>query len=175
MSQALYVGRFQPFHLGHLNALKWILERHDTVIIGIGSAQYSYTFRNPFTLGERLEMIWRVLKSRGLLDRCIICAIPDTDSRHSLWVSQVRMYSPRFDVVYTNDPLSIMLFEDAGIPVRPIPYFEREKYSATKIRELIAMKKAWRSLVPKEVAEYIEAIGGVERIRGLWLIRNSRK
>ena len=39
----LYVGRFQPFHLGHLEAIKHILKKVDTVIIAIGSAQYSHT------------------------------------------------------------------------------------------------------------------------------------
>ncbi|RLF01945.1 MAG: nicotinamide-nucleotide adenylyltransferase, partial [Thermoprotei archaeon] len=60
MGRGLFVGRFQPFHLGHLKALRWILEREDEVIICIGSAQYSHSLRNPFTVGERVEMIWRV-------------------------------------------------------------------------------------------------------------------
>ncbi|HDJ89497.1 MAG TPA: nicotinamide-nucleotide adenylyltransferase, partial [Thermoprotei archaeon] len=58
--RGLFIGRFQPFHLGHFYALKWILSKVDEVIIGIGSAQVSYTIKNPFTLGERIEMIWRV-------------------------------------------------------------------------------------------------------------------
>ncbi|MEM3079801.1 MAG: adenylyltransferase/cytidyltransferase family protein, partial [Thermoproteota archaeon] len=52
-SRGLFIGRFQPFHLGHLKAVEYIINRVDEVIIGIGSAQYSHTLENPFTAGER--------------------------------------------------------------------------------------------------------------------------
>lgn len=168
MSRGLYIGRFQPFHKGHLRAVKWILEREDELIIGIGSAQYSYTLRNPFTVGERIYMIWTTLKSEGLLDRIMFSAIPDTDSQHSTWVSYVKTYTPPFDRVYTNDPLSQILFQDEGIDVQPIPFFDREIYSATRIRNLIMEdNKEWMNLVPKPVAEFIIKIGGDKRIKKL--------
>ncbi len=168
MSRGLYIGRFQPFHKGHLRAVKWILEREDELIIGIGSAQYSYTLRNPFTVGERIYMIWTTLKSEGLLDRIMFSAIPDTDSQHSTWVSHVKTYTPPFDKVYTNDPLSQILFQDEGIDVQPIPFFDREIYSATRIRNLIIEdNKEWMNLVPKPVAEFIIKIGGDKRIKKL--------
>ncbi len=170
MSRALYVGRFQPFHLGHLRAIKWILEREDIVIIGIGSSQYSHSFRNPFTAGERVEMIWRVLKSEKLLDKCIITLIPDTDGQHALWISVVLRNCPKFDRVYSNDPLTRLLFEEAGFQVVSIPFFEREKYSATRIRELIAKGEPWEHLVHPEVAKFIKEIKGDERIRYLYKI-----
>ncbi|MEM2915309.1 MAG: adenylyltransferase/cytidyltransferase family protein, partial [Candidatus Bathyarchaeia archaeon] len=56
-SRALYVGRFQPFHLGHLEAVKYMLRNSKEVIIVIGSAQESHTLTNPFTAGERVYMI----------------------------------------------------------------------------------------------------------------------
>src|SRR3970040_1541422 len=52
--RALWIGRFQPFHLGHLSMAKRILAEVDELVIGIGSAQYSHTPENPFTAGERL-------------------------------------------------------------------------------------------------------------------------
>ncbi|EQD45121.1 nicotinamide-nucleotide adenylyltransferase, partial [mine drainage metagenome] len=51
--RAFVVGRFQPFHNGHLHVIKEILSQYSSVIIGIGSAQYSHTMENPFTAGER--------------------------------------------------------------------------------------------------------------------------
>lgn len=168
MSRGFYIGRFQPFHKGHLRAVKWILGREDELIIGIGSAQYSYTMRNPFTVGERIYMIWATLRNEGLLDRVILSAVPDTDAQHSTWVSYVKTYTPPFDRAYTNDPLSQMLFRDEGIDVRPIPFFEREKYSATRIRDLIVKDDVeWMNLVPKPVAEIIIKIGGDKRIKKL--------
>ncbi len=50
---ALLIGRFQPFHNGHLEVVKTISKKCDRMIIGIGSAQLSHTFENPFTAGER--------------------------------------------------------------------------------------------------------------------------
>jgi len=166
--RGLYIGRFQPFHYGHLMAIKWILNHVDELIIAIGSAQYSHTLRNPFTVGERMEMIWRTLKAEGLLSKCIISVVPDTNSCHSIWVAVVKQYCPRFDVVFTNDPLSYRLFNEAGIDVRRIPFFKREVYNATRIRELmIRGEEKWRSYVPKEVSKFIDEIHGVERLRFL--------
>src|SRR5256885_9498938 len=54
--RALFVGRFQPFHRGHLSMVKRILESNSEIIVGIGSAQYSHTGENPFTAGERYEI-----------------------------------------------------------------------------------------------------------------------
>ncbi|RLF12292.1 MAG: nicotinamide-nucleotide adenylyltransferase [Thermoprotei archaeon] len=166
MTRALYVGRFQPFHKGHLETLKWILERCDEVIIGVGSAQYSHQLDNLFTAGERIEMIRRVLMSEGLTDRCLIIPIPDI-GQHSLWVSVVRQFCPRFDVVYTNEPLTRRLFLEAGFKVEGIPRFNREFYDATRIRRLMAEGGDWESYVPSPAASFIKEIGGVERIKDL--------
>ena len=59
VNRGLYVGRFQPFHLGHLGAIKEVLKEVDELAIVIGSAQYSHNPSNPFTAGERLVMIRR--------------------------------------------------------------------------------------------------------------------
>ncbi|RLE81494.1 MAG: nicotinamide-nucleotide adenylyltransferase [Thermoprotei archaeon] len=168
MGRGLFVGRFQPFHLGHLKALRWILEREDEVIICIGSAQYSHSLRNPFTVGERVEMIWRVLRYENLLDRCMICTVPDTNNVHSVWVSQVLAWCPKFNRVYTNDPLTSLLFLEKGIPVEKIPFFNREKYEGTKIRRKIALDEDWREYLHPEVVKVIEDIGGVRRLKELY-------
>ena len=56
------MGRFQPFHNGHLNLAKQILEECDEVIIAITSSQFNYLEKDPFTSGERIEMIHNSLK-----------------------------------------------------------------------------------------------------------------
>ncbi|MGA3854978.1 adenylyltransferase/cytidyltransferase family protein, partial [Bacillus pumilus] len=60
------IGRFQPFHKGHLEVIKKIAEEVDEIIIGIGSAQKSHTLENPFTAGERILMITQSLKDYDL-------------------------------------------------------------------------------------------------------------
>ena len=67
VKRGLYVGRFQPFHLGHLSAIKHVLEEADDLVIVVGSAQYSHNVNNPFTAGERLVMIRKALEE-GRID-----------------------------------------------------------------------------------------------------------
>jgi nicotinamide-nucleotide adenylyltransferase len=164
MLPALFVGRFQPYHLGHLAATKWILEREERLIIGIGSAQYSHTFENPFTAGERIEMIIATLEEEGLAGRCIIVPIPDV-GQHAIWVQHVKQYCPPFSRVYSNSSLVRRLFVEASIEVREIPFFERDKYDATYIRRLMIEGGEWEKYVPRPVVSVIKRIGGVERLR----------
>ena len=71
----LYIGRFQPFHRGHLSVVREALQNCDKLVIAIGSAQESRTKRNPWTFEERKKFIWRSLW--GLNERVIIVPIED--------------------------------------------------------------------------------------------------
>jgi len=57
------VGRFQPFHNGHLQLIQAILSEVKFLKIGIGSSQYSHTMYNPFSYDERKEFIIQSLRS----------------------------------------------------------------------------------------------------------------
>ena len=165
--RALFVGRFQPFHKGHLEAVKMILKENDEIIIAVGSAQYSHKLENPFTAGERIVMIRRALENEGIdLKQVWIIPIPDVHV-HMMWISEVVGYTPKFDVVYTNEPLTRRLFMEAGFDVRPIPFIKRKIYSATEIRKRMIEDGNWEELVPKAVAEYIREIDGVQRVKDL--------
>jgi nicotinamide-nucleotide adenylyltransferase len=160
----LYIGRFQPFHTGHTEAIKYALKKVDELIIAIGSAQYSYTLDNPFTTGERITMIRKGLHESGIdTSKYQIVPIPDINI-HTLWIAYVKSYTPQFDLVFSNEPLTSRLFKEAGIMVERIPYFERNIYSATEIRKRMVSNEDWQSLMPKNVSSYIEKIGGVDRI-----------
>ncbi len=167
MKVALLIGRFQPFHLGHLRAIDYALERADRLVLVIGSSQRSHEFRNPFTAGERLEMIMAVLDSRGLLGKVVFAELPDVEN-HSLWVPLLKSITPRFDLAFSNDALSIRLFKENGIRVLQVPLLRREELQATEIRHRIASGKKWEHLVPTEVAEYLGETKGAERIRELF-------
>ena len=64
MKQALFVGRFQPFHNGHLDAIQYILSTEDRVVLVIGSAEENNVPANPFTAGERFQMIEADIQGR---------------------------------------------------------------------------------------------------------------
>ncbi|MEM3703502.1 MAG: nicotinamide-nucleotide adenylyltransferase, partial [Candidatus Bathyarchaeia archaeon] len=95
-----------------------------------------------------------------------IVPVPDVHI-HMVWVSAVEGYTPRFDVVYSNEPLTRRLFIEAGYEVKPIRFHKREVYSATEIRGRMLKGENWDELVPKSVAEFIKDIGGIERLKDL--------
>jgi len=163
--RGLFIGRFQPFHLGHLHAIKTLLNEVDEIIVGVGSAQYSHTLKDPFSAGERILMIRLSLEDEGIpASRYLIIPIPDVNDNR-LWVAHVVSLIPPFKVIYSNNSLVKVLFEEAGYEVRPVPFYHRDKYCATKIREKMARGEEWRDLVPPAVAKVIEEIRGVERVR----------
>jgi nicotinamide-nucleotide adenylyltransferase len=167
ISRGLYVGRFQPFHLGHLDAIREVLARVDELVIVIGSAQHSHHLENPFTAGERLVMIRQTLQETKIdLTKVWIVPVPDMHL-HMLWVSAVEGYTPKFNMVYSNEPLTRRLFMEAGYRVEGISLFERQTYASTFVREKMLKNEKWSVLVPKSVAEFIEKIDGVNRLKDL--------
>jgi len=163
----LYVGRFQPFHLGHLEAIRHILKKVDVVIIAVGSAQYSHTLENPFTAGERMTMSRLALEEAGISSsKYLLVPIPDINV-HKLWVAHLTSLTPLFQIVFSNEPLTVTLFQEAGFKVEPIPFFNREIYSATQIRKRMLSNEDWSSLVPKSVALFIRQIKGEQRLQYL--------
>jgi nicotinamide-nucleotide adenylyltransferase len=162
MSRGFYIGRFQPYHNGHHRVVEQIATEVDELVVGIGSAGDSHTTRNPFTAGERIMMITKSLVDFDLVTYAV--PIEDLD-RNAVWVSHVQSMSPNFDVAYSNNPLVIRLFDEAGIEVRQSPMFERDVLEGTEIRRRMAEDGDWRELVPKPVADVIDEIDGIDRIR----------
>jgi nicotinamide-nucleotide adenylyltransferase len=87
--------------------------------------------------------------------------------RNSVWVSHVRSMSPSFDVAYSNNPLVIELFREAGVEVRQSPMFNRDVLEGTELRERMIEGGDWRRLVPDPVVEVIDEIDGIERIQAV--------
>ncbi len=161
------MGRFQPFHLGHLHAVKYALERVEQLCILVGSAEKSHQPDNPFTAGERVCMIKAALEEANIdCRRVLIIPLPDA-SAHSIWVASVKATVPKFDVVFSNDPLTRRLFQEEGFTVLDIPFYERSTFSATEVRRRMLRGEAWEELVPKSVAKIIYEVGGVERLKQL--------
>lgn len=161
----MIIGRFQPFHNGHLKMIKHILEEVDELIIVIAAAQKSYKPDNPFTAGERYEMIHQSIIDE-LQESSRVIIIPANDiNDYDLWAHHITRLVPEYDIVFANNPLTQLLFSQAGKTVQTPPHFERTKLSGTNIRKMIFEKnKEWKKLVPKSVLKIIEKIKGEERI-----------
>ena len=158
----LVIGRFQPFHHGHLRMIEYVYKVEKSVIIGIGSAQNSHTIDDPFTAGERYGMIYKTLKKDNM-DPFYIVPIEDI-YRNSLWVEHVKSFVPKFDVVYSNNPLTKRLFSEAGIRVKECPMHQREGCTGKGIRKLMLEGDDWKKYVPETIVEFIAEIGGIRRM-----------
>ena len=162
MTRGLYVGRFQPYHLGHHHVVEAIAEEVEELVVGIGSAGDSHTQRNPFTAGERVTMVTKATRSVDLETYAV--PIEDLD-RNAVWVSHVQSMCPPFDVAYSNNPLVIRLFEESGVEVRQEPLFRREVLKGSELRERMVTGDGWREFVPDPVVSVIEDVDGVARVR----------
>jgi nicotinamide-nucleotide adenylyltransferase len=162
---ALFIGRFQPFHNGHLSVLKKIYKHYDTIIIGIGSSQYSHTKENPFSFEERKQMITESLENQNIKNFSII-AIPDIHNPPN-WVSHVVSMVKDFDVVYTNNSFTQQLFLEKGYKVNNTDLIKRNQYCGSIIRNNIISDKQWENLVPKPVEHIIKKSNGIQRIKNV--------
>lgn len=160
---ALVIGRFQPFHKGHLLLLKHVAKEYDTIIIGIGSSQYSKSFDNPFSEEERRQMIIDSLQQADIENYRIV-AIPDIHNPPK-WVDHVTTIVKDFIVVLSNNTLTKRLFTEKGYTVKGTPSFDRELYAGKEIRRRMCEGESWEHLVPEPVAKIIVKIKGVQRLR----------
>ena len=158
----LLIGRFQPFHKGHLAAINFGLSQVDNLWIGIGSSNKSNEKRNPFSADERKEMILSSL-DESTLNRVQIFYIPDIND-HAKWTYHVDSIVPKYDIVFSNDDFTITLYQKRGIKVIQVPLLQREMISGTNIREMIAMGKNWMEIVPEGTKNVLLKIDAERRL-----------
>jgi nicotinamide-nucleotide adenylyltransferase len=159
----LLIGRFQPFHKGHLAAIDFGLSKVENLWIGIGSSNKSYEKRNPFTADERKEMILSSLDPEKL-KRIKIYYVPDTGD-HERWTYHVDSIVPSYDVVFSNDDFTITLYKKRRKSIMEVPLLKRDVISGTNIREkMISSDKNWSDLVPEGTKKVLLKIDAKSRL-----------
>ncbi len=162
--RGLMMGRFQPFHFGHLDLVKQILEQCDEVIIAVTSSQFNYLEKDPFTAGERIEMIHNSIKESSLdLSRCFIISI-ENQFNIATWASYLKSALPHFDKVYSGNDYVAMLLADSGIDVVKPEFLDRAQFNATKIRSMIISDENWKDSVPNAVYDFLTKINAKNRL-----------
>src|SRR4030042_3844141 len=123
IKRALFVGRFQPFHHRHHYAIKKLLKRFKEGVSVRGSSEDSFSPENPFTCGERLEMVLACF-TKSELARMVIVPVPDVNDNR-VWVDHVFGHIPTVNEVYSNNQLVKMLFSKQGILVKQVDFYDR--------------------------------------------------
>jgi len=158
------MGRFQPFHLGHLDLAKQILDECDELIIVITSSQFNYLEKDPFTAGERIDMIHNSLKESSLdLTRCFVVSI-ENQFNVATWASYLKSALPHFDKVYSGNDYVSMLLADSGIEVVTPKFLDRTQFNATRIRSMIISDENWKDFVPNAVYDLLTKINAKNRL-----------
>jgi nicotinamide-nucleotide adenylyltransferase len=172
--RALYIGRFQPVHQGHVDVVRTIDGAEDVtgLVIAVGSTQYDHTRKhphapwsmNPFTYAERREMLERALA--GVPAKPLsVCGVPDYHD-WPRWYRHIAEELPGFGVLYSADARERAFFAAKGKGVRDFPRLRA--YHAGKIREWMAQgDPAWREAVPPAAVEVLDRIGAEDRVRAL--------
>lgn len=162
---ALFIGRFQPFHNGHLYALRKAFELADTVIIGIGSSQESGTDQNPWNYDIRRTMVEAVLKAEGYSRNLWeICPIPDfpQDDDWAKYVENIldsKDISTHRVVGVGNNEWTNSVLKNSGLDVYETGLYNRDELEGVLIRKLLrAGDDTWKARVPPSIAGIIPAL-----------------
>lgn len=154
---ALFIGRFQPFHNGHLYSLNKCLEIAEQVVIAVGSSQESGTENNPWDYKLRKRMVCEVVRELGVENRIVrICSCPDNPSDKA-WLADLIRRAGNFDVVVSNNDWVLSIFKDAGYGVYESGLHNREELEGVKVRKIMREGKGqWRERVPSEIVKLFD-------------------
>lgn len=153
---ALFIGRFQPFHKGHLYSLEKCLTIADSVIVGIGSSQESRTENNPWDYETRKEMVRMVDKNVEIV------ALPDVYD-DTKWGNQILSLLQQHGLAKSevvgvgNNDWTNRIFRAIGIDVYETGLYKRDELEGIKIRELMKNNNvSWKMRVPERVVQWVE-------------------
>jgi nicotinamide-nucleotide adenylyltransferase len=177
MFRALYIGRFQPFHLGHLDCLKQILElkKYSEILIGIGSSNQELTKKNPFSFYERQEMLneaVKLLRKEYSKIKFSIYPIPDFGNNQK-WVDYILKNLPHFEAVFTGN----INTEKCFFHIKKVIILKINKnIKATQIRKLLLEKNnLWQKMTTTETKNFLVNLKAEKRIVEILELTNNKK
>jgi bifunctional NMN adenylyltransferase/nudix hydrolase len=165
-SLAVFIGRFQPAHMGHLAVIQQALLVADTVLIAIGSANAARSFHNlPFTAPERETMV-RLMLTADENQRVRFVHAEDQGNMPK-WTKLIRAAANQIEpdnkritlVGHSKDNTSFYLKAFKGWTSVEVDNFNG--ISATQIREdffsdnFAQQRPHWENILHPEVVEWL--------------------
>jgi nicotinamide-nucleotide adenylyltransferase len=142
MSKIFFLGRFQPFHLGHLQALLDV--KGNEIVICVGSTNRKDS-NNPFPYSKRKRMIEKTLKRHKIKARMV--AMPDHIDDIE-WMKGIGKIITKKDIIYSGNNKTIQLFREHGYKTKKVKIYRN--ISGTLIRSMMGKNSDWKFLVPEE-------------------------
>lgn len=171
------LGRFQPFHKGHLRYVLKALKSCQILYIGITTPAKTLTpyepqdvsrlgkENNPFSFNERQQMIKQALKENNINLKKIkfIDFRPDQIKE---WFLQVPKNAAYFLLLISpDDQKKVEQMQAQGLNIVVLESLTNRKHQAFDIRSKITTGKPWKNLVPKSVYEYLIKIDAPARLK----------
>ncbi|HLD20947.1 MAG TPA: adenylyltransferase/cytidyltransferase family protein [Patescibacteria group bacterium] len=159
----LFLGRFQPYHIGHHMVIKGMTKLCKKIIIGIGSSDKFGTSENPYTAQERKEMIQQALQDEDIIPLfdVVFVNLPDHED-DAQWTKHVLEQVGPVDMIWTGNEDTKKCFE-GKLEIKDIK--EVPGISSTAIRQMIkASDMDWKTKVPGSVVKAVQDLG-YERIK----------
>ena len=152
---ALVVGRFQPFHKGHLHLLNETLKHADKIIIAIGSSNIKDD-NNPLSFDIRKAMLEKVFENENLKNKLLKIVPSPDDVDDNKWLNLLLKNAGKFDIALGNNDWTNGILEKAGYKVISVPHVDRNELQGAVIRKLFRARKSWQKRVPKYLVEFIQ-------------------
>lgn len=151
----VYIGRFNPFHLGHAHVLEAALQTSELVVVLVGSSGQARSLKNPFSFEERENMIRNWALHQGY-QNLMIAPLRDHPYNDTRWIESVQdavktamtTYCKRNNTILTDVHLTgsdrdestwyLQAFPQWKLDLKP--EWTREevaKVSATSVREIM--------------------------------------
>lgn len=167
----VFIGRFQPFHKGHLYSLRKALEKVERIVVLVGSSQVERTRDNPFSYELRRRMVECVLESEGLGRQVLgIEGLADFLESDERWGEEVkRLILPYKSegvgweevLVVGNNEWTNEVMGEAGLSVYESGLYRRGELEGVKIRKMMRSgQEEWKERVPECVCRLVEVEKG---------------
>lgn len=175
----VWIGRFQPFHIGHMDFLAGIADRFENKIflgiIATQEAENSGTYgsvasaqnvaaKNPLTIWERVELIRLSVQEEPFFQRLSVSGIPRPDIN---WAVTQSFYPPKRVLVFSDkdefEDLKAKHWSERGERVVRVP--TSALASGSEFKQAMRDGKPWQPFLAKAAHDFFASIDGPERFR----------
>ncbi len=170
---AIFIGRFEPFHLGHQSIINQGFDIAEKVIVVLGSHNIARNVKSPWTSDERKEMVLSSLPDEQK-NRVEFLNLRDHLYNQNLWIIELQNKVSELTEETPDNEIALIGFKSdkSSDYLNLFPRWQfiscptRTDCHASKIRQLyFTHDNSYKSLVPVAVATFLEDFKKEETFR----------